>query len=134
MMSHIAVPSGNDETSLSKINKITVIGKGSSIAADIFLRDGVVIYGIVVGNIESSGIAVVADGAMVAGYVIGDKVVIAGEVNGDVVGRNEVVLLATAHVHGNIRFGDIRIHSDAKIDGRLFNLKLESKAVDIRKS
>lgn len=77
------------------------------------------IEGNVFGNIELRGKVIVADNAVVTGYVIGSDVVIYGSVRGNVIGFNNVAILGKAEVGGDVNCVSISIEKKAVVKGNI---------------
>lgn len=120
-MTKLKVPSAVDLTNFVEEKNITVIGVGSVIAADLYLRERVMIFGTVKGNVESAvGTSVLAKGGKIIGHLKGENLIIAGEVLGDVFSNKRVTLLDTAQIHGDLHFSEIIRHKDARVEGGNF--------------
>ncbi|WP_226336470.1 bactofilin family protein [Echinicola marina] len=82
------------------------------------------------GNIYTEGRLILAQGAFASGKLTGKFVEIYGEVDGDVVGVEELVLNATAVVKGNLFTNQVTIEKGADFSGRLHSSKAHSLSVD----
>lgn len=119
-MPNATTPSRVESLNFVNEHNVTVIGVSSNIAADLFLRERIMVFGTVKGNIESSsGTSIIAKGGKIIGNIKGENLIVAGEVLGDVIGLNKVTLLDTAVVHGDIHHASIIKHEKARIEGRI---------------
>jgi cytoskeletal protein CcmA (bactofilin family) len=101
----------------------TLIGAGTRVEGDLIVTGGVQLEGRVHGNVscEAGGDALltIAPGGVVEGIVDVPRVVVHGEVRGDIRARGKVELGATARVSGNVSYGVIEMAAGAVIHGRL---------------
>lgn len=101
----------------------TLIGAGTRIEGDVAVTGGVHIEGYVKGNVATvpGGTAVlsIAEKGVVEGTVDVPRVVVHGEVKGDIRATGKVELGATARISGNVAYGIIEMAAGALIQGRL---------------
>ena len=101
----------------------TLIGPGTRIDGNLIVTGGVHLEGYVKGNVTTSpdGSAVLSIGpqGIVEGVVDVPRVVVHGEVRGDIRARDKVDLGAGAKVSGNVSYGVIEMAAGAVIQGRL---------------
>lgn len=102
----------------------TLIGAGTRVDGDLTVRGGVHVEGHVHGNVVAdpaagSALLEVAPGGVVEGDVEVPRVVVHGEVRGDIRARDKVELGATARVSGSVVYGIIEMAAGAVIQGRL---------------
>lgn len=101
----------------------TLIGAGTRIEGDVAVTGGVHIEGYVKGNVRTApgGTAVlsIAEKGVVEGTVDVPRVVVHGEVKGDIRAAEKVELGATARISGNVAYGIIEMAAGAVIQGRL---------------
>jgi cytoskeletal protein CcmA (bactofilin family) len=71
---------------------------------------------------DGSGVVAVGPGAEIKGNVSARRVLIAGTVQGNVQGTDNVQLLAGARVSGDIAYGAIAIVCGARVNGLLVDL------------
>jgi cytoskeletal protein CcmA (bactofilin family) len=101
----------------------TLIGKASRVHGDLEFAGGLHLDGRIAGNvradpIEGSSLSISETGA-IEGNVEAGNVMLNGTVRGDIVGRDRVVLGATARVQGNVYYGIIEMTLGAQIMGKL---------------
>jgi len=101
----------------------TLIGHGTRIDGNLIVTGGVHLEGYVKGNVTTGpdGSAVLSIGpqGVVEGIVDVPRVVVHGEVRGDIRARDKVDLGAGAKVSGNVSYGVIEMAAGAVIQGRL---------------
>jgi cytoskeletal protein CcmA (bactofilin family) len=104
----------------------TLIGAGTRVEGDLQVSAGVHLEGHVRGNVlaDTAGKAslFVAERAVVEGVVDVPKVIVHGEVRGDIRAVVKVELGPKARVAGNVHYGLIEMASGALIQGRLVAL------------
>jgi cytoskeletal protein CcmA (bactofilin family) len=101
----------------------TLIGAGTRIEGNVIVTGGVHLEGYVKGNVTTGpeGTAVLSIGpkGIVEGIVEVPRVVVHGEVRGDIRAKDKVELGAGARVSGNVSYGVIEMAAGAQIQGRL---------------
>jgi cytoskeletal protein CcmA (bactofilin family) len=101
----------------------TLIGPGARIEGNLIVSGGVHLEGYVKGNVTTGpdGAAVLSIGpqGIVEGIVEVPRVVVHGEVRGDIRAKDKVELGAGARVSGNVSYGVIEMAAGAVIQGRL---------------
>jgi cytoskeletal protein CcmA (bactofilin family) len=101
----------------------TLIGPGTRIEGNLIVTGGVHLEGYVKGNVATGpdGTAVLSIGpqGVVEGIVEVPRVIVHGEVRGDIRARDKVELGAGARVSGNVSYGVIEMAAGAVIQGRL---------------
>lgn len=97
---------------------VSVIGPGMEIVGDIKCDGTVRIEGKVEGSIRSSKSVVVGKVGSVSGDIETQDVVVAGTVNGTVVGASRVELQETCRVEGDIRSRRIKLDEGGQVEGR----------------
>ena len=98
----------------------TVLGKGTSFNGTLNFNDSLKINGTFSGNINSTGLLVIGEGAIIKANVSASSIVVLGTVEGDVFATEKVEMLPTGRVYGNIKAKKIKIS-----DGVVFNGKCE---------
>ncbi len=103
----------------------TLIAAGTRIEGNMIVTGGVHLEGTIIGNVttEPGGTAVlsIAPKAVVEGLVEVPRVIVHGEVRGDIQAREKVELGPTAKVSGNVSYGVIEMAAGAVIHGRLMS-------------
>ncbi len=112
-------------------NSTTLISKDSEIIGDIKFSGDLEIQGLVRGNIhagsDSKATVRIVEGGRVEGEVHSPKVIINGEVKGDVHCGDHVELAAKANVDGNVHYNLIEMVKGAQLNGNLVYAGAESK-------
>jgi len=98
---------------------VSVIGPGMEIVGDIKCDGTVRVEGRVKGSIKATKSVVVGKGGTITGDVETQDVVVAGCVNGTVVGASRVELQETCKVEGDIRSRRIKLDEGGHVEGRL---------------
>ena len=113
-------------------NSTTLVSKDSEIVGDIHFSGDLEIQGVVRGNIQAkpdSGATVrVVEGGRVEGEIHSPKVIINGEVVGDVHCDQHVELAAKASVDGNVHYNLIEMVKGAQLNGNLLYAGAAKKA------
>ena len=104
-------------------NSTTLISKDSEIIGNIQFTGDLEIQGLVRGNIiakaESNATVRVVEGGRVEGEVHAPKIIINGDIQGDVHCGEHVELAAKAHVEGNVHYSLIEMVKGAQVNGNL---------------
>lgn len=104
-------------------NSTTLISQDSEIVGDIKFSGDLEIQGLVRGNIiaktESGATVRVVEGGRVEGEIHAPKVIINGQVKGDVHSIEHVELAAKANVEGNVHYSLIEMVKGAQVNGNL---------------
>ena len=112
---------GRKKQSTARIE--TLIAAGTRIEGNVFVSGGVHLEGTVVGNVVAEpGVAAVlsiAPKGVVEGCVEVPRVIVHGEVRGDIKASDKVQLGPTAKVSGDVSYGVIEMAAGAVIQGRL---------------
>lgn len=111
------------EMAIQTSNSTTLISKDSEIIGDIKFSGDIEIQGLVRGNIvasSDSGCSIrLVDGGRVEGEIHAPRVIINGEIKGDVHSAEHVELAAKARVDGNVHYNLIEMVKGAQINGNL---------------
>ena len=102
----------------------TLIAAGTRIEGHLIVSGGVHLEGYVHGNVSADGdtsaaVLSIAPQGIVEGNVEVPRVIVNGEVRGDIRARDRVELGPTARVSGNVSYGVIEMAAGAVIQGRL---------------
>lgn len=98
---------------------VSVIGPGMEIIGDIKCDGTVRVEGRVEGSIKASKSVVVGKEGTVSGDIDTQDVVVAGRVNGTVLGASRVELQDTCHVEGDIKSRRVKLDEGGRVEGRL---------------
>ena len=100
-------------------------GKESLIAANLFIEGKIQgsgdirIAGQFKGDVDVQGDLTIEVGARLTGQIRASKVVIAGELDGNVVSASRVELLATGVVNGDIKTGSLTVVAGSRMRGQI---------------
>ncbi|MGH8231220.1 MAG: bactofilin family protein [Steroidobacteraceae bacterium] len=101
----------------------TLIGRTASVEGDIDFAGGLHVDGRIMGSVRATDTAAaslsVSEHGVIEGSVEAPNVVVNGRVNGDIFGRERVVLGGKARVRGNVHYGVIEMALGAEISGKL---------------
>lgn len=115
---------GRKKRSTSRIE--TLIAAGTRIEGNLFVSGGVHLEGTVVGNVTAEhgapAVLSIAAKGLVEGCVDVPRVIVHGEVRGDIRAQDRVELGPTAKVSGDLSYGVIEMAAGAVIQGRLVSL------------
>jgi cytoskeletal protein CcmA (bactofilin family) len=110
-----------DKESVGRID--TLIGRSASVQGDVEFAGGLHVDGRITGSVRTvagaEGSLSVSEHGVIEGSVEAPNVVLNGRVNGDIIGRDRVVLGAKARVRGNVHYGVIEMALGAEISGKL---------------
>ncbi len=108
-------------------NFTTMIGANMQFTGDITGTDNCIVYGAVTGDCQLDGSLVVSQDGRWHGNIQGLNVLIAGEVEGDVIAGNQLEVLPTAKIvgrlicpniaiaQGAVHRGEVRMSRDTKV-------------------
>ena len=103
------------------------IGPGVSMSGRVSGTDEVAVFGSIEGNVSLESNLTVEEGGKVVADVDVESIVIRGELNGEVVARKSVELLAGCLVTGNLRAPRIIIQEGARFQGNIdMDVQLEA--------
>jgi cytoskeletal protein CcmA (bactofilin family) len=106
---------GKKET-IGKIE--TIISEGTEVKGDITSKETIRIDGVVDGHILQAEGTIIGKTGTLKGDVNAVSVVVGGEVLGNVVASNNLELLSTAKVHGDIKTQTLSIQEGAIFEGK----------------
>lgn len=93
------------------------IGKGINVSGKLSFAEPVRIEGTFRGELSSVSLIVVAEEARVEGRVRAQRLVVLGELNGDIYDAGQVVFGPTARVQANVETGSLAIYEGALFEG-----------------
>lgn len=101
----------------------TLIAKGAEVVGDITFTGDIEVQGVVKGNIhakpDSGATLRVVEGGRVEGEIHVPKVIINGEVSGDIHSAVHIELAAKAHVDGSVHYTLIEMVKGAQVNGNM---------------
>lgn len=110
----------------------TLIARSARLQGDIEFAGGLHLEGHVIGNVRArsgeSATLWISEQGIVEGAVDAPSLVVNGSVNGDVHGRERVVIGATARINGNVHYGTIEMALGAQVSGKLIPLAASAQS------
>ena len=103
----------------------TIIGLGSAISGDVHADGFIRVEGDVDGNLESTGHVDIGHEARINGNITAQSVVLGGIVLGDIYAPNQIKLLSSSAVIGNIFTRNLEIEENVIFHGHCIALKKE---------
>jgi cytoskeletal protein CcmA (bactofilin family) len=104
----------------------TLIGRHAQIQGCLKLQESVRIDGMVLGNIEApnddSISLVIGPTAEVKGDVLASRIIVAGQVSGNIHAFERVEIMASALVQGDIRYTSLAVEHGAKLLGLMIQV------------
>ena len=95
-----------------------MIGADAKVNGPIILKEGIIIYGRVKGNIETDGPVRIAQNGIVDGNIKGSDIRVGGLVNGNIQSNGQVVLGKKCELKGDIIYRKLLIEDGAKFKGK----------------
>ena len=106
---------------MSKINfqnVHTMIGADARIDGPVKLREGIIIYGQVHGDVVTDGPVRVAQNALVQGNISGSHIRVGGTVVGNITADGQVILGKKCVLKGDIIYRKLLIEDGAQFEGK----------------
>jgi len=97
---------------------VTIIGPGTSFEGDLISEEGLRIDGSLKGRIECQSTLVISRTARVQADIIGDDVLVAGEIRGTVTGKNIVEVSSGGRIIGDITTANLVMEPGAFFEGK----------------
>ncbi|HEC12672.1 MAG TPA: polymer-forming cytoskeletal protein [Acidiferrobacteraceae bacterium] len=97
----------------------TLIGPESTFIGKFTGSDNYMVRGKVIGECDLKNTIIVGEGGHWEGSITAANVIVAGTIDGDIVARKKLELVATAVVKGNLAAPEIAVAEGAKLDGKL---------------
>ena len=115
---------------LNSKNVHTMIGPDATINGPIRLKQGLIVYGKIYGNVITKGPVRVAKNGLVQGNIEGLSVIVGGTVIGDVKSDGQVTLRENCVLKGDISYRKLHIEDGAQFEGQcdlvIGNLNVEN--------
>ncbi len=108
----------------------TVLGTTTRLFGKLNFTEALKIDGYFEGEIESTGVLFVEEGAQVVADIKAYAVVIAGKVEGNVIAKEKVEMLETCQLVGNVKTRKLRISDGVSFEGKCEMIK-DPDTVDI---
>ena len=99
-------------------NVHTMVGSDARIDGPVQLREGIIVYGEVNGDIETEGPVRVAQNGSVIGNITGNDIRVGGNVVGNLVAEGQVVLGRKCVLKGDIVYRKLLIEDGAQFEGK----------------
>lgn len=103
--------------------KTTMIAKGTTITGNIQFAGGLLVEGVVEGNVRAEdstdALLRLSEAGLIKGEIRAPNVVVNGKVTGDVFSTGHVELAAKAVVNGNVHYNLIEMVMGAEVNGSL---------------
>lgn len=112
----------NDDISINSI-----IGNGSSIRGDIKINGFMRIDGDLEGNLETTGNVLVGENARIAGNITARSITVGGIIKGNVVAPEQVHLLSSSIVIGDIQTRQFQADENVIVHGHCISLYDETE-------
>ena len=108
----------------------TILGTTTRLFGKLTFSDALKIDGYFEGEIESSGVLFVEEGAHVVADIKAYTVLIAGHVEGNIIAKEKVEMLETCKLAGNVKTSKLRISDGVSFEGKCEMIK-DPDTVDI---
>ena len=105
------------DSSKSK-NIHTMIGPDATINGPIRLKQGLIVYGKIYGDVVTKGPVRITKNGLVHGSIEGASVIIGGTVLGDIKSDDQVVLRKNCVLKGDISYRKLHIEDGAQFEGQ----------------
>lgn len=96
------------------------VGRGWTITGELRVPDHIVFEGQITGILRSDGALELSSTARVSGTVVGQAIRVAGQVDADVVGRQEIELLPGSKVRGRLYANRLVVNEGAGFRGEIW--------------
>lgn len=115
---------------LDDISINTIIGSGTAIKGDITINGFVRMDGDIDGNLETDGNVIIGENARLRGNITAKSVTVGGIIIGNITAQENVKLLSSSAVVGDILTRKIQIDEDVIFHGHCISIKDEEKYQD----
>lgn len=96
----------------------TRLGANTRLKGILRFKDSVTIRGKFEGRIESDGFLFVEDGAVVEADVKARTIIVAGVVRGNIIASDQLEMLPTGKIYGNVKTAKLRIADGVVFEGK----------------
>lgn len=100
----------------------TILGPGANLKGALQGSGHFLVAGRVVGDADIEGALTLAEGGHWQGAIRADDVILAGELDGELLARGRVEILGSAHVRGRVIGSGISISAGAVVEAELQSL------------
>ena len=108
-----------------------MIGPDANIKGPIKLKQGIIIYGKVYGDVSTNGSVRVAKDGIVNGNIQCSNIILGGTIIGDIHSEGSVTLKSSSKLKGDISYRKLHIEDGAKFEGQC-DLALDSRVENMR--
>ena len=110
------------------------VGRNVNVSGKLIFHEPVRIEGRFRGEVRSIDLVVVGEDGMVEGKVVAPRLLIMGELHGDIVGCDRLVLGPRARYYGNIETRTLHVSEGAYLEGnvRMTGVRVERAAINDR--
>ncbi|MBQ9630389.1 MAG: polymer-forming cytoskeletal protein [Treponema sp.] len=109
------------------ISITTIIGAGSSVEGDVHITGVVHIYGDINGNLDTDGNVFLGEKARIHGNIHAKSVTVCGIVYGDILASDNVKLLSSSAVLGDIIAKKLQVEDNVIVHGHCISLSNEDE-------
>lgn len=96
------------------------VGRGWTITGELRVQDPIIFEGQITGTLRADGALELSPSARVSGTIVGQTIRVAGQVEADVVGRQEVELLPGSKVRGRLYATRLVVNAGAGFRGEIW--------------
>lgn len=115
---------------MARREKIAVLGVNTFYEGDLEFKESLKIKGKYIGTINSEGTLYLEESSSFEGKVNVGRIVVSGEVVGDITAKEHIEVLDKSRIKGNLKAPVIRIADGVKIEGRCQMIQ-NSETIDI---
>ena len=98
-------------------SQVNIIAKGTVIDGTLNAGSHIRINGIVLGQLQVAGRAVISESGAVKGTILAEEAMVSGAVEGDIVVKHKVMLSGTARITGTIKTARLVVEEGALLNG-----------------
>lgn len=95
----------------------TYIGPDTRIKGDFSGQDNILVAGKITGSCDLQGMVTIADGGSWNGHLEATSIIIAGELEGEVVASDQIEISATARIKGTLSGASVAVAEGAVLEG-----------------
>ena len=117
--------------------KRLIVGKGIVLKGEVSACDRLVVEGSVEASLTDSDVVVIAEGGVYKGNAQINEADIAGTFEGTLTAQNRLIVRASGHIIGEIRYGELEVESGGKMSGDIQNVteaEAEAASDDVKAS
>lgn len=115
--------------------KRLIVGKGIVLKGEVSACDRLVVEGSVEACLTDSDVIVIAEGGHYKGSANINEADIGGTFEGKLTAQNRLIVRATGHVIGEIRYGELEVERGGKMSGNIQNVaETEASSSDVKAS